>query len=345
MNLPNPVRRAWPVLVLPLLAACADRSPTLPAALPPELPAGAVGMLQCTVNVPGQEMSCTPVASAGGARGAKLLGGQEKYIKLSSSGTAYDGGTQIFSSNVSVQNLLKQSMGTTDGSTVTGVDVFFAAGPTVTSGGAGSSVTVFNYDGLGTFTATNQRYFHYAEIIETYQISAAKSWQFQISGAVSTFSFTVYVSAPLVDESTSLLDEVWEGDTSTDWQTGANWNSGVAPDSANTVSIPADSLLGPGHSLPVLSASARLTNLRVGYASTLGLGGFMLTAYGNVDAVGTVSNGTVRAAGTGAFLGGNLPAMEVTGSAQLQRSTRATGAVSVTGTLSVKDQALNISIP
>jgi hypothetical protein len=343
MNLPTPVRRAWPALALPLLAACADRSPTLPA-VAPELPAGAVGKLECTVNVPEQTLSCSPVVSTGGARAAKLLGGQDKYVKLASSGTAYDGGTQIFSSNVTLQNLLQESIGTTDGSTVAGVDVFFAA-LNVTSGGAGSSVTVSNYDGIGTFTATNQRYFHYAEIIETYEISAAKSWQFQISGAVSTFSFTVYVSAPMVDESASLLDEVWEGDTSTDWQTAANWTSGIAPDSANTVSIPADSMLAPGHALPTLSASARLTHLRVGYASTLGLGGFTLTAYGNVDAVGTVSGGTVKVAGTGAFLGGNLPAMEVTGSAQLQRSTRATGAVSVTGTLTVKDQALTISVP
>ncbi|MFL5539068.1 MAG: hypothetical protein ACJ8J0_08750 [Longimicrobiaceae bacterium] len=344
MNLPTPVRRAWPALALPLLAACADRSPTLPA-VAPELPAGAVGKLECTVNVPEQTLSCTPVVSTGGARAAKLLGGQDKYVKLASSGTAYDGGTQIFSSNVTLQNLLQESIGTTDGSTVAGVDVFFAAGPTVTSGGAGSSVTVFNYDGTGTFTATNQRYFHYAQIIETYEISSAKSWQFQISGAVSTFSFTVYVSAPVVNESAPLLDEVWEGDVSSNWQTGTNWNLGVAPDSASTVSVPADSMLGPGHALPTLSASARLTNLRVGYASTLGLGGFTLTAYGNVDAVGTVSGGTVKVAGAGAYLGGNLPAMEVTGSAQLQRSTRATGAVSVTGTLSVKDQALNISIP
>lgn len=343
MNLPNPVRRAWPVLALPLLAACVDRSPTLPAA-PPELPAGAVGMLQCTVNVPQQQMSCASVSPASGVRAVKTLGGQEKYVKLSSSGTAYDAGTQIFSSNVTVQNLLKQSIGTTDGTTVTGVYVFFAAGPTVTSGGGGS-VTVNNPDTIGTFNGTGQRAFRYMEILKTYQISAAKSWQFQISGAVSTFSFTVYVQTAVVDESTSLLDEVWAGGTSTSWQTGSNWNSGIAPDSANTVSVPADSLLASGHNLPVLTASARLTNLRVGYASTLGLAGFTLTAYGNVDAVGTVSGGTVKVAGTGAYLGGNLPAMQVTGSAQLQRSTKATGAVSVTGSLSVKDQALNISIP
>ena len=339
----RPLIRPAALLALPLLAACADRSLTLPA--PPVAPAEPAAALQCTVNVPEQEMSCAPIRQEGATRGNKLLGGQEKYIKLTSSGTAYNAGTQIFSSNVTVQNLLPQSMGTTDGTTVTGVDVFFAAGPSVTSGGAGSSVTVSNYDGIGTFTATSQRYFHYGEIIRTYEISSAKSWQFQVSGSVSTFSFTVYVSAPLVDESASLLGEVWAGGTSGDWQTGANWNSGVAPDSANTVSIPADSLLAPGHALPTLSASARVTHLRVGYGSSLGLGGHTLTAYGNVDAVGAVSGGTVKVAGAGVDVGGTFSAVQVTGSAQLQRSTTASDAVSVTGSLAVKDQVLTISIP
>jgi hypothetical protein len=340
MNLPKLVRRAWPAFALPLLAACVDRSPTLPAALP-EGPAGAT-MLLCTVSVPEQSMSCSQASPAGGARAAKLLGGQDKYLKLASFGTAYDGGTQILSSNVTVQNLLQQSIGTTDGSTVTGVDVFFAAlNVTVGTG----SVTVGNADGVGTFTASNQPYFHYAQILSPYEISAAKSWQFQITGAVSNFTFVVYLSAPMVNESAALLDKVWDGDTSTDWVVGSNWQGGVAPDSASTVSIPSDSLLASPN-FPVLTANAFLTNLRVGYQSTLGLAGFTLTAYGNVDAEGTVSGGTVKVAGSSVVIGGNLSALQVTGSAELQRSTRTSGAVSVSdGSLTVKDQALTISIP
>jgi len=177
MNLPNPVRRAWCALALPLLGACVDRSPTLPA-LPGELPAAAMSMLQCTVNVPAQQMSCRTVSPQDGARGAKLLGGQDKYIKLASSGTSYDGGTQILSSNVTVQNLLQQNIGTTDGTTVAGVDVFFAS-LNVTSGTG--SVGVVTPD-TSAFTASHQPYYHYAQIISPYEISAAKSWQFQISG-------------------------------------------------------------------------------------------------------------------------------------------------------------------
>ena len=182
-------RSAWGVLALPLLAACADRSPTLPVDLLPPPPG--MQTLQCTVSVTERRLTCVDPASTG-PRAAKLLGGQDKYVKLASSGTAYDGGTQILSSNVTVQNLLQQAIGTTDGSTVTAVQVFFAAQPTVTSGSGGSSVTVIA-DSLGTFTAANQPVYNYPEILSPYEISAARNWQFQIIGAVNTFTFTVYV--------------------------------------------------------------------------------------------------------------------------------------------------------
>jgi hypothetical protein len=339
MTRPPFFRTRWCALALPLLTACADRSPPLPVAPPPPPVAGAA-MLLCTVSVAERRMSCAEAPPAGGVRAAKLLGGQEKYVKLASYGTAYDAGTEILSSNVTVQNLLRQSVGTTDGSTVTGVDVFFAS-LNVTSGTG--SVGVVTPD-TGTFTASNQPYYHYPEILSPYQISAAKSWLFQVTGSVSTFNFIVYLSVPMVDESAALLDRVWDGDSSADWLAGANWQGGAAPDSASTVAIPADSLLA-SHVQPVLTANTFLTNLRVGYASSLGLAGYTVTAYGNVDAVGTVSGGTVKVAGSSVVIGGNLSAVQVTGSAQLQRSTRTSGAVSVTGSLNVKDQALSISIP
>jgi len=333
----RPLVRRWCVLALPLLAACADRSPILPL-VPADLPSSSMALL-CRVDVAPARMTCNPLQPTS-VRGAKIMGGQDKFVKLTSSGTAYDGGTQILSSNVTVQNLVQENIGTTDGSTVTGVDVFFAS-LNVTNGSG--SVGVVTAD-TGTFTASNQPYYHYPEILSPYQISAAKSWQFQVTGTVSTFSFIVYVSAPVVNESLPLLDKVWDGDTSTNWLVGSNWQGGVSPDSASTVSIPSDSLL-PSHVYPVLTADAFLTNLRVGFGSSLGLAGFTATAYGNVDAVGTVSGGTLKVAGSNVVIGGNLSALQVTGNAQLQRATKASGAVSVTGSLNVKDQALNISIP
>jgi hypothetical protein len=286
-------------------------------------------------------MTCHDLRPTGAFR-AHLLGGQETYVKLTSAGTAFDGGTQILSSNVTVQNLLRENVGTTDGSTVTGVDVFFAADPTVTSGSGSVAV---NADGVGTFTATNQPYYHYDQILAPYEISASRAWAFQLTGSVTTFEFTVYVAAPVVDEQADLLDRVWEGGASSAWLNSANWENGVPPDSASTVAIPADSMLADSANQPVLSADAFLTNLRVGYASSLALGGNTLTAYGNVDAVGAVTGGRVKLVGSGALLSGTVDQLQVTGSTRLQGATVATGAVSVTGTLTATNQTLTIKLP
>jgi hypothetical protein len=162
---------------------------------------------------------------------------------------------------------------------------------------------------------------------------------------VNTFVFTVYVSAPVVDENLPLLDAVWTGAVDSVWSNAGNWQGGVVPDSAGTVSIPSDSLIAGTHSQPYLTADAQITNLRVGFGSSLRLGGFTLVAWGNVDGVGAISGGTLWSRGTSTLLGGSLSATQVSGSSSLQRSTVTSGAVSVTGALAVKDQALSISIP
>jgi hypothetical protein len=333
------LRRAWCAAALPLLAAaCTDRTLTLPTGAGPA--PEAVRVAECRVDVAAQSMVCTATRPAGsGARADVYLGRQEVYVRLASSGTSYDSGTEILSSNVTVQNLLRKTMGTVDST----VRVFFAQNPTVTSGSG--EVTLANPDGLETFTASNQPYYSYAEILTPYQISAAKSWQFNVPPTVVSFVFGVYVAAPLSDYSGTLLDHVWTGAVDSLWSTGGNWNLGTAPDSGSTVAIPADSLL-PSHRMPVLDAGTAITNLRVGYGSTLALNELTLTAWGNVDALGTVSGGTLWLRGSGALLDGHVGALVVGGGTKLQGATVASRAVSVSGgSLSVADKALSIQIP
>jgi hypothetical protein len=326
---------------LVLLAACTDRS-VLPTGTSPVPPAGTVGQLTCSVDVREQTMSCSSVTSAG-PRGDRIIGKQDVYVKLSSSGTTWDAGTEILSSNVVVQNLADRPMGTADGFTVSGVKVFFQSGPTVTSGSG--SVTLANPDGTdGVFLATNQSYYSYDEILTPYQLSQAKSWQFNVPSTVISFQFTVYVSAPLPDENAPLVDKVWTGAADSVWSNAANWQGGQVPDSTSVVAIPPDSLLS-SHRMPALGADADVSYLRVGYNSSLALGGFTLRVRSNLDAVGTISGGTVWESGTGALLRGNVDAMQVTGSAALQGTVKATGAVSVTGSLSVKDHVMSIQLP
>src|SRR5439155_7651673 len=126
---------------------------------------------------------------------------------LASSGTAYNSGTQTFSSNVTVENLIAQPMNTADGTTPDAGDikVFFNSGPTVT-GGTGA-VSVANADGTGTFTATGQDYFIYSSgaVLASGATTAAKPWQFTVPTSVSTFTFEVFVTTRLPDETSAIV--------------------------------------------------------------------------------------------------------------------------------------------
>jgi hypothetical protein len=145
---------------------------------------------------------------------------------------------------------------------------------------------------------------------------------------------------------TLTLTDTWTGAVSSDWGTAGNWQSATVPTSASGVDIPDDALL-PSHVMPVLGADAAITDLRVGTASTLGLGGNTLNASGNVDVVGAVNNGTLWMSGTGALLAGSVNKLKVDGRVSLERRVVASGRVLVTGSgsLSVADSLLSIQIP
>lgn len=142
------------------------------------------------------------------------------------------------------------------------------------------------------------------------------------------------------------LDAEWTGTLSSDWANAGNWTPGVVPGASSGVDVPADAVLA-SHVMPVLGADAQITDLRVGLASTLDLGGFTLTSWGSVDAVGAVANGTLFMRGSGELLAGSVNALKVDGRVALERPVVATGPVSVSGagSLSVQDSALSIQIP
>ncbi len=328
------------------VSACRDL--TRPSATP-VVPKGPMGQksLLCNVSVKTKELSCSDVPTTtnlpSAVRASRIVGGQDMYVKLSSSGTSYDAGTQIFSSDVTVQSLMQTVIGTADGSTISGVSVFFAADPTVTAGVG--TVTVANPTGTGTFTGTNQSYFLYSEILEPYQISASHHWQFVVPNSVDNFQFVVYVSAPMVDESVALVNAVWNGLSSSDWLSVDNWKSNSAPDDTSVVSIPRASLLAPEANQPSLSTDDIVSDLRVGEGSTLSLNGHRLDVTRNLDAPGAVTGGTVRLTGNSAIIGGNVPALEIHGAARMQRSVVASGPIAITESLTIGESTLTIDIP
>lgn len=205
--------RRSPLIILWLVAACTARGPTAPGA--PEFTTS----IMCQASVTARTVTCgslhpTPPPGMGLE---VTLGGQGTYVLLTSSGTAYDG-SAIFSTNVTVQNLIVQPMNSADGTTADtgGVKVFFNTGPTVT-GGTGT-VTVANPTGTATFTASNQPFYRYSSgaALASGATSASKLWQFNCPSTVSTFDFTVFVTSKLpADESVLLWTPVSSPTTQT----------------------------------------------------------------------------------------------------------------------------------
>jgi hypothetical protein len=193
----DPVRRILLAPLLLLAAACADRTPTaVPAPATP--PAGAA-LVACHADVRALAMTCTAAGPGptGGASAA-VLGGQGVNVRLRNTGVAYEDG--VFRTDVTVENLVAQALGTADGVTPSpeGVRVFFSVPPQATRGTG--EVTVANPDGQGFFTAAGQDFFRYPGILAPGDTSAARQWRFNMPDSVDAFSFQVYVAAAVARE-------------------------------------------------------------------------------------------------------------------------------------------------
>jgi hypothetical protein len=199
--------RWTPVLLLAILLpiACSDlRSPMEPeldgAPPPTELISAA---LTCTVDVRAETMHCLPTSPGfpGGlspaSAGDLIVGGQHQYIRMASSNMNEVSANPLWELqvDVTVENLIGQALGTTDGHNphADGVRVFFHSGPTTTNGSG--DVTVHNPDGTGTFTAENQPYHQYSQMLMPDETSAIKNWRFRYPGTMNVFQFQVYVVA------------------------------------------------------------------------------------------------------------------------------------------------------
>ena len=173
------------------LGGCRDDHGTLPGQPVPQ--PDLTQALECRADAAARSLSCAPASALpGGAHGDIVLGGQGVYVLLANTAPTFDGGTRVFQADVTLKNLIGQKMGTTDGTTAdpNGVRVFFSAGPT-------SGVTVQNADGSGTFTGVNQPFFSYAGVLGVGATTAPKTWKWLLPAGVTSFTFTVYVSAPV----------------------------------------------------------------------------------------------------------------------------------------------------
>jgi hypothetical protein len=152
----------------------------------------------CTASVAEGSIACARPSPSTGTFGPNFLivGGQDEFVRLTSSNVSYDGGAELFQADVTVTNLFGQPLGTTDAVTSTGVRVFFHDGPTVTSGTG--IVTVANADGMGAFTGSDQPFHLYDQILWTNIASTAKTWEWNVPATATTFTFEVYVEGDVV---------------------------------------------------------------------------------------------------------------------------------------------------
>ncbi|HZG43362.1 MAG TPA: hypothetical protein VEY93_10400, partial [Longimicrobium sp.] len=243
-----------------LLAACTDNPLGVkPGPVPPT--PKTLSAVECSVDVKAGTMQCHEGPVPGAPVNLNVIvGGQNQFVKLSNFGTEYDAGARILQTYVVIENLLEKAIGTPDGSTITGVDVFFFSGPTATAGNG--TVYMVNPTGTnGEFTGPGQTYYRWNQILKPYELSDPMRWQFGLTGTVTAFTFKVYVSAEAVDESVATdLSQVWTGSVGSDWNTAGNWQNTTVPDSTSSVRIPsAASISG---SMPAFPASAVIENLR-----------------------------------------------------------------------------------
>lgn len=181
---------AVPALVALFLGACSDL-PTAVAPVSDPGPAAFQAELLCTVRPAEAELSCGGARDGDGPRSALIVGGQNLYVRLEATDHACNAADSTYRIQVTIQNLMTQVFGTPDGTSATGVRIFFQRLPQVTQGSG--PVSVDSVDGTATFLSVGQPYYGYPEPLATGDISEARTWRFKRGPDVQEFNFGVLV--------------------------------------------------------------------------------------------------------------------------------------------------------
>jgi hypothetical protein len=160
--------------------------------------------LTCELNGSRSTVSCTPVLPTppAGVNASVIYGATATYAIFFPYNLVKDTVAHTWQFTAYLQNLLKQSIGTLNGTTTTGVKVFVTDFHVTTGTGA---VSVANADGTGTFTAPNQPYFNYNQIIAPSGYSGNKLWKFNVPNSVTAVSMSILISTDFPAEQTVTL--------------------------------------------------------------------------------------------------------------------------------------------
>lgn len=199
-----------PVVVVFALVGCGE-GPTssTPPAPPGERAQTLVQGMACRGDIGALHLSCSNTTTDP-SRSVFLSGDVslgDPWVALASDAVSYDG-SQVFQADVTVQNMIAQKLGTLDGTALApnGIRVWYYMEPMVATG---SGAVTPNCDGFADFTGTNQCYLRYDEILDAGPAppptaggtSQAKTWTWDVDPTVETFTFSVFVWAPIQYES------------------------------------------------------------------------------------------------------------------------------------------------
>lgn len=149
--------------------------------------------LTCTLDRKSTAISCKPVipSPAAGVSANVIYGATATYAIFFPYNLVKDTVAHTWAFTAYLQNLLKQSVGTLNGTTVTGVKVFVTDFHATTGTG---TVSVANADGIGNFTAPNQPYFNYNQIVTPNGYTSNKLWKFNVPNTVTAVSTSILIS-------------------------------------------------------------------------------------------------------------------------------------------------------
>ena len=202
-------RRAAMALACSVALACSDAPTAREHGGEPAVPQRVIA-LRGEIDADRGTLTFRPMPMGGSSINPAIYGDQGVTVQLFNTPvliTQPSPGVRRYEAQVGVRNLLShvvgdEQSGLTPPDTI-GIFVFFTSGPTVTAPNPcpGCTVTMVSYHGAQTFTAPNQKYFHWQERLAPAgspgDVTTAQTlWQFDASASVTDFRFDVLISAP-----------------------------------------------------------------------------------------------------------------------------------------------------
>jgi hypothetical protein len=205
-----PLRTRWvagplPFAVLSVLISCKDLPTDLAAA-----PKPIQNLVGCRVEVATGHTVCEPLSPDGRPVGASLNVIPDAQWMVQTEAGAYTPADSTYRFNLRVTNDTEETLGTPDGVQATGLKVFlpvrvmgYTRQPGNTSDPYGmlipaiqntnNTVHARNPDGIASFTAADQPYWHYPQMLQPWETTDWKQWQFTVDPGVAYFYFAVSI--------------------------------------------------------------------------------------------------------------------------------------------------------